>query len=415
MAYLNAESTIDDLTSVGDASRHCPLEVALLTGSQDPSYALGLASALNSKNVLVHVIGNRSVDNAKYHQSQKVTFVNLGDLTRSARFLTKLVQLFSYYARLLSYATLRGPKLIHVLWNNKIEYFDRVALMIYFKLAGKKVILTAHNINKRKRDLGDSLFNRLTLRIQYSLVDHIFVHTEKMKRELLADFDAKPGHVTVVPFGVNVTTPETDLTPATAKQRLGIGSKEKTILFFGRIVGYKGLEYLVDAFQYFARREPHCRLLIAGEPMKGYETYLNKTLVAVRSSSISNRVIQRLEYIPDEETELYFKAADVLILPYKNIFESGVMFLAFRFGLPVIAADVGSFREEISGGAAGFLFKAGDSLDLARTMEIYFESDLYKSLPKHRERIQQYVGTRHSWDIVGEATKEVYSKLLPSF
>ena len=60
-----------------------------------------------------------------------------------------------------------------------------------------------------------------------------------------------------------------------------------------------------------------------------------------------DRVIAKIEYVPDEETELYFKAADVLILPYTHVFQSGVLFLGYSFGLPAIAADVGSLKEEI--------------------------------------------------------------------
>ena len=49
----------------------------------------------------------------------------------------------------------------------------------------------------------------------------------------------------------------------------------------------------------------------------------------------------RPEFIPDDETEIYFKAADVLVLPYRDIYQSGVLFLGHSFGLPVLAADVG--------------------------------------------------------------------------
>ena len=76
------------------------------------------------------------------------------------------------------------------------------------------------------------------------------------------------------------------------------------------------------------------------------------------------RVLQRIGFIPDEETELYFKAADVLVLPYTRVYQSGVIVLGYTFGLPVIAADVGSLREEIVEGKTGFLCKPGDSIAL---------------------------------------------------
>ena len=66
------------------------------------------------------------------------------------------------------------------------------------------------------------------------------------------------------------------------------------------------------------------------------------------------------EFIPDEETEIYFKAADVLVLPYRHIYQSGVLFLGYSFGLPVLAADVGSLKDEIVEGKTGFVFRPED-------------------------------------------------------
>ena len=95
-------------------------------------------------------------------------------------------------------------------------------------------------------------------------------------------------------------------------------------------------------------------------------------------------VIERIEYIPDEETELYFKAADVLILPYTHVFQSGVLFLGYSFGLPAIAADVGTLKEEIIEGQTGFVFKPQDSSDLASKIDKYFKSELFRNLESRR-------------------------------
>ena len=83
-------------------------------------------------------------------------------------------------------------------------------------------------------------------------------------------------------------------------------------------------------------------------------------------------MLLRAEYIPDEETELYFKAADVLVLPYRHIYQSGVLFLGYSFGLPVLAADVGTLKDEIIEGKTGFVFRPEDPVDLASAIERYF-------------------------------------------
>jgi glycosyltransferase involved in cell wall biosynthesis len=108
---------------------------------------------------------------------------------------------------------------------------------------------------------------------------------------------------------------------------------------------------------------------------------------------------------------MYFKAADVLVLPYTHVFQSGVMFLGYSFGLPVIATDVGSLRDDIIEGRTGFLCGPSDPVDLANKIESYFESDLFKNLAGRRQEIQDYAKERHSWDVVGEKTRDVYAAL----
>jgi glycosyltransferase involved in cell wall biosynthesis len=232
-----------------------------------------------------------------------------------------------------------------------------------------------------------------------------------MKSELVQGFGVSPEHVAVIPFGTNIAVPDTELTATEAKRRLGIRPGERTILFFGRIVPYKGLECLVEAFLRLARRDANCRLIIAGEPMKGFESYMDDIRRAMADGRGADRILCRLEFIPDDETEVYFKAADVLVLPYRSIFESGLLFLAYRFGLPVIASDVGSFREELTNSRAGLLFEAGNSAALAANLDAFFKSELYKDATKHRQRIREYSGARQSWEIVGEITECVYSGL----
>src|SRR4029077_8622160 len=205
---------------------------------------------------------------------------------------------------------------------------------------GKKVVFTAHNVNAGKRDSNDSWLNRVSLKIQYSLCDHIFVHTDGMKREMACEFRIPASKVSVIPFGVNNTVPDTSLSSAEAKRQLGIGKDDKVLLFFGNIAPYKGLEYLIAAFDQLLKTDRGYRLLIVGKP-KGPETYWNEVRRAIASSGIADHIIAKIEYVPDEDTELYFKAADVLILPYAHVFQSGVLFLGYSFALPAIAADVG--------------------------------------------------------------------------
>jgi len=387
-------------------------EVGLLTGGSDRPYALGLAMALVSKGVSLDFIGSDDLDSPELRGNPRLTFLNLrGSQREDASLATKIARIVIYYARLIRYASTARPKVFHILWNNKFELVDRTLLMFYYKLQRRKIVLTAHNVNAGKRDATDSLVNRLTLRMQYRLADHIFVHTEALKRELREGFDVRESAITVIPFGTNNSVPDTDLTAEQAKRRLGIGKGDRTILFFGHIGPYKGLEFLVAAFQRVVAGDPAYRLIIAGKPVRGCEKYLEEIRHAIQRGVSGERIIERIEYIPDEETEVYFKAADVLVLPYTQVSQSGVLVLGYSFGLPVIATNVGSLGGDIIEGRTGFLCRAADPVALAKTIERYFQSDLFRALDTRRQEIREYASDRYSWETVSRMTCAVYEQL----
>jgi glycosyltransferase involved in cell wall biosynthesis len=388
--------------------------IALLTGGGDKPYALGMATALTSVGIPVDFIGSDDLSVPELLSNARVNFLNLRGAQRpDAGRMAKALRVLSYYVRLIRYAATAEAKLFHLLWNNKFELFDRTLLMLYYKFLGKRVVFTVHNVNAGKRDLNDSFLNRLSLRIQYNLCHHIFVHTEGMKGELVSDFAVTAAKVSVIPFGINNTVPKTDLTSGEAKRMLSIANSDKTLLFFGNIAPYKGLEYLVSAFTELLNKDRSYRLIIAGR-LKGSEGYWKQIHEGIAQSGIHDRVIERIEYIPDEQTELFFKAADVLILPYTRVFQSGVLFLGYSFGLPAIAADIGSLKEEIIKGKTGFVFNARDSSDLASKIEEYFKSQLFRNLETRRAEIKAYANERYSWSKVAMISAATYWRLLAS-
>ncbi len=390
------------------------IEIGLLTGCQDRHYAFGLAMGLVSKGVDLDVIGSEEIDSPEMHATQNLHFLKFRDRQRgNASLAEKLLIWIDYYMKLIRYAARSKPKILHILWNNKFEHFDRTILMLYYKARGKKVAFTAHNVNQARRDSQDSLVNRMTLKIQYKLCDRIFVHTQKMKDELCQDFGVAQKTITVIPYPMNDAFPDTELSPAEAKRRLGLKDDEKAILYFGRIRPYKGIEYLLSAVKLLSPNlQGNYRLIVAGEPKKGSENYLDEIQQTIEREFDQSQVIVRIQFIPDEEIEMYFKGADVLVLPYKEIFQSGVLFLAYRFGLPVVATDVGSFREDIIEGSTGFLATSGEPADLAKAIETYFESDLFNNLRVRRQELKEYANANHSSNAVAELTRNAYAMML---
>src|SRR6202040_3999377 len=181
----------------------CPtaIEVALLTGGRDKHYVVGLAEAFTSGGVVFDLIGSGDLRVPELLNNRRINFLNLRrDQRPEAGLARKIVRVLSYYWRLIRYAGVAQPQIFHILWNNKFELFDRTLLILYYKLLGKKVVFTAHNVNAGKRDLTDNYLNRLSLRIQYALSDHLLVHTERMKSELISDFRVATSKGSVIPL-----------------------------------------------------------------------------------------------------------------------------------------------------------------------------------------------------------------------
>jgi len=153
-------------------------------------------------------------------------------------------------------------------------------------------------------------------------------------------------------------------------------------------------------------------MIIVGKPGKGCEKYWDDIQKQIAGYVQERRILVRTDYIPDDEVEVYFKAADVLVLPYRNVYQSGVLFLGYNFGLPALAADVASLKDDIIEGQTGFVFKPEDSTELAVVIERYFGSDLYKELSTRRGVVRALAAHRHSWVAVGQITTNVYTELL---
>jgi len=396
-------------------SRVNALRIALLTAGKDRHYVFGLLRAFQEKPIQVEVIGDDEMAKAAVMHTAHVDFYNLiGNQDVDTSLSQKVVRVLAYYARLVIYAARTDAKVFHIQWFRKFPYMERTLLNMYFKILGKKLVFTAHNVDGQARDGKSTVTNRLSLRFLYAIVDHILVHTAKMQQELIEEFDVAKEKVTVVPFGINDVIPESKLTRVQAKQHLSFRPDAKILLFFGTIVPYKGVEDLLSALAALIGADHPCRLIIAGPVWKegvSYWRQLEEMITAHRLSDYVRKEI-RFTYLPDEDIGVFFKAADVSVLPYKRIYQSGVLALSYRQGRPVIAADVGSLHEDIVEGQTGLVFRAGDAADLAAKIRLYFASDLYRELDTRGRMIREYGDDHFSWATNVDRTCAVYESLM---
>jgi len=132
---------------------------------------------------------------------------------------------------------------------------------------------------------------------------------------------------------------------------------ENLLLFFGRIWEYKGLEYLIRAEPLVSARVPQARILIAGQG-EDFDRYR-------RMMKHPERFLVDNEYISEERAQEYFERASVVVLPYIEASQSGVIPLAYSAGKPVVATDVGGLPEMVEHGRTGLLVPPRDASQLA--------------------------------------------------
>jgi glycosyltransferase involved in cell wall biosynthesis len=378
----------------------------------EPSYVVGLIDGLSKiNNLQIDLIGtNRTLIVAnKYNNINHLNF--RGDQNPNAGKFEKISRIISFYLKLFGYTFRTESKIFHIHWANKFFFFDFTVLNLFYKILGKKIVYTAHNIDQGMRDKGEGFNKLLVYKILYNIVDHIIVHNNYSKRILIEKFKVPEKKISVNKLGINKIASRSGLTKESARAILNLTSNSKVILFFGGLNPYKGLENLIDAFSALVKEDNNFKLIIAGQPRDSeyFKLIKNKIL----SNNLNKYCLTFFDFIPNEEVEKFFIAADCCVLPYKFIFQSGVHALSFAFGLPVIATDVGSFKEEdIIENETGFVCEKNDAMGIKNAISKYFKSSLYKDLDVNRIKIKLWAENTYSWDSIGLKTFEIYKKLV---
>ena len=230
------------------------------------------------------------------------------------------------------------------------------------------------------------------------------------RSELKKEYKIKEAKITTIPFGLNNTNPDSELDSYKAKELLNLRKNDVILLFFGNIAPYKGLDILIDALRIVVEQKYQVKLIIAGS-IKNSEKDWNLIEKRITEYGLEKFVMKRIEYIPDNEVEIYFKAADVLVLPYRFIYQSGPLFVAYNFGLPVIATDVGCFKDDIVVGETGYVSQGVESYSLAEAIIKFINSELLRNLNCKRSEIKKYAKQKYAWDSIADTIIKTYEKL----
>lgn len=258
-----------------------------------------------------------------------------------------------YFGHLKTYWRIFFSSCRNVVFHSFATGFKEFSVLLLAKLLGFKVHVILHDVEGFARD---SQINKTI--IFRRLVSRIFVLNKFSKQLFLENLgqDLEP-KITEILHGHFISQIDPEITREVARQRLNWKENEFYVLFFGQIKKAKGLDLLLDAFQHV----DNARLVIAGKVWKDdFNIYQEK----IDAHQLRN-IELNIRFITDEERELFFKAADVIVLPYRKIYQSGVLLMALSYGLPVLASDLPANAEIIHDNETGFLFKTDDATDLA--------------------------------------------------
>ncbi len=174
----------------------------------------------------------------------------------------------------------------------------------------------------------------------------------------------------------------------------------QTLLFFGRITAYKGLEVLLEAFEQVRARRPGLRLLIAGE---GSLSPYRRQLQGLAGVEVINR------WVADEDVPGLFEQADMVVLPYTSASQSGVLAIAAAFGLPVVASRVGGLPEQVIDGQTGLLVEPDSASALAAAIERLLDDPPLAA--RLGEGLQREFEEQRSWEKAAERLLDVITRL----
>ncbi len=244
--------------------------------------------------------------------------------TRNQPAILHLHYVQQFYAYELHYARLR--------WVLRMARNLRLA-----RLWGHRVVFTLHNLTPTY-PLRPEWVDRLGHRLAIGLADAVIVHCETA-RGLLAETYGRRRNVHTVthPHFIGIY-PDT-VTREAARARFGFGPEQRVLAFIGGIRPNKGLDRLVRAFKQCD--DPEMRLVIAGKPGPP-EAHVEAIRAAVAEDS---RIQLHFGFIPDEELQCYYRAADVVVLPFARILTSSSTMLAMSFGRAVIVPRMGCLQE----------------------------------------------------------------------
>jgi glycosyltransferase involved in cell wall biosynthesis len=292
--------------------------------------------------------------------------------------------------------------LLHAQWWSMPLVLVYGCIGAIFKLRGKPVVFTVHNVRGHE---PSRLFEAAS-RWLFKLGDHFIVHTRQGCILMQAHYNQPADRISVIPHGSLDFQVKQQVNRDIIRQELKIETRQKVILLFGAIRDYKGIDIALKAFAQVLLEVPDAVLMIAGKLWQKWDPYQQ----IIDAQGIAGEVRTHLDYIPSDEVYRYFEAADLVLLPYRHFSsQSGIGGTAISFRKPLIVADVGGLPDLVAN--PEYVVPPGDPDVLARKI-INCLSDQHRLAAMSVDAAK--VADELSWPSIAQKTLAIYNQLLAS-
>jgi glycosyltransferase involved in cell wall biosynthesis len=263
-------------------------------------------------------------------------------------------------------------------WTSSVAHMH-LLLKLFARLLNKpKIIIEFHEVVDPFEEsiLPIRLYSKITGKLLRKNLDAYITHSESDKQLVAKRYAIVPGKIHVIPHGLYDQYGE-PLDCKEAKKSLSI-KEEFVILSFGLIRKYKGIPSLVRAFEQLPSEIlEKSRLLIVGEIWEDRKELLDM----IKVSPFSRQITLVDEYVPDNKVNIYFSAADVVVLPYLRASQSGIAHIAMSFGKAVIVSEVGGLKESMANYEGTFFVPPGNVDSIQKALVSQFGNKKYYEAP----------------------------------
>ena len=386
---------------VKESANTLQVKISIVANGFQEDYTINLINALAKQAATVDFIGSNIYDQSLI--DKRITFYNVRKEDHKERNpLKKGYWVLRYFLWYVLYLIRERKNIIHIQWL-RFNFFDGIFLPLLARLLGHTVVYTAHDVLPHN---VDNRRVRLLFKWIYKSQNALVVHTNFNRERILDEFGISQQKVSVVKHGVYDIPDEQRMDSLTSKKTLGIGADEFVLLFFGIITEYKGLDLLAESLKMLKKgRGKKIRLIIAGRVQTGFEDQMTK----LKEEFMEDEVLYFLRFIENEEVNMLFGAADATVLPYREASQSGVMFMSFAQGVPVIAPNLGGFPDDVVEGEMGFIFECNnpDSLNeaIVKTISHFGPNNI-----SVRENIINLTSEKYQWEESASALIKIYKK-----